>query len=119
MHLAIFWGLVPTQALYRKERSTMREKVCLLALLLAVSLATAGQPRPCPGPGPCPVPRPKPSPGPDDPPPIPKSGSWVNGVTCKGLSITCDLPNHQQMKNIGSKLDGAGMCVFTSIEHAA
>jgi hypothetical protein len=46
-------------------------------------------------------------------------GSFVNGVTQNGVSINCDLPDSQQMKNIGSKVDGAGMCVFTSIEMAA
>src|SRR4051812_18534744 len=45
--------------------------------------------------------------------------SWVNSVTDKGVSITCDLPESQQMKNIGSRVDGAGMCVMSSIEMAA
>lgn len=29
-----------------------------------------------------------------------------------------DYPDEQWMKNIGSRIDGAGMCVFTSAEHA-
>lgn len=45
--------------------------------------------------------------------------SWVNGLSYQGESVTCDLPNDQQFKNIGSKKDGAGMCVFSSIEMAA
>jgi hypothetical protein len=32
--------------------------------------------------------------------------------------VECDLPVSQRIKNIGSKLDGAGMCVFSSIEMA-
>jgi hypothetical protein len=49
----------------------------------------------------------------------PDRKSWVNGITYEGESITCDLPNDEQMPNIGSFRDGAGMCVFTSIEMAA
>lgn len=29
-----------------------------------------------------------------------------------------DYPDDQWMRNIGSRIDGAGMCVFTSFEHA-
>lgn len=47
------------------------------------------------------------------------SKSFINGLTNDGVNITCDLPAAQQMKNIGSKLDDAGMCVFTAIEMAA
>ncbi len=55
----------------------------------------------------------------------PKAGSAIGGrelVKCtqyKGLTLTCDLPASQQMQNIGSKVDGSGMCVFTSVEMAA
>ena len=45
--------------------------------------------------------------------------SVVNGVTMEGDSITADLPESEHIKNIGSRLDGAGMCVFSSIEMAA
>lgn len=45
--------------------------------------------------------------------------SFVNGRANSGEELTVDLPGNRQMKNIGSKLDGAGMCVFTSIEMAA
>jgi hypothetical protein len=48
-----------------------------------------------------------------------KKTSWIAPATYDGVSVTCDLDDSQQMKNIGSKIDGAGMCVFTSIEHAA
>jgi hypothetical protein len=49
----------------------------------------------------------------------PNKSSWVNGVEYDGVPITCDLAESQQMKNIGSRLDGAGMCVFSAIEMAA
>ena len=47
------------------------------------------------------------------------SKSWINGYFHGSESITCDLPNDQQMRNIGSKLDGQGMCVFSAVEMAA
>jgi hypothetical protein len=45
--------------------------------------------------------------------------SWVNGLVHDNEAITCDLPDDQQFRNIGSKLDGKGMCVFSAIEMAA
>ena len=33
--------------------------------------------------------------------------------------VACDLPVSERIKNIGSKADGAGMCVMSSIEMAA
>lgn len=51
--------------------------------------------------------------------PIPKGKSIVAGPSYKGEEVTCDLAPQEQFKNIGSKKDGAGMCVFTSIEMAA
>jgi len=33
--------------------------------------------------------------------------------------LDCDLPGELHMKNIGSRVDGAGMCVMTSLEMAA
>lgn len=45
--------------------------------------------------------------------------SFINGVTHDGVSLAADLPGSQQFKNIGSKVDGAGMCVTSSIEMAA
>jgi hypothetical protein len=47
-----------------------------------------------------------------------RGSSFVNGRANSGEELACDLPAHQQFKNIGSKLDGAGMCVFTSFEMA-
>lgn len=35
-----------------------------------------------------------------------------------GTEIQCDLPSDQHLKNRGGR-DGAGLCVFTSIEHSA
>lgn len=45
--------------------------------------------------------------------------SQIAGPSHDGQEITCDLPPQEQFKNVGSKKDGAGMCVFTSIEMAA
>lgn len=42
--------------------------------------------------------------------------SWVNGRRHEGETITADFPGSLYMSNIGSKVDGAGMCVMTSIE---
>lgn len=47
------------------------------------------------------------------------ASSFINGVTHDGQSITCDLPGNQHIKNIGSRIDSAGMCVFSSIEMSA
>lgn len=35
------------------------------------------------------------------------------------VEVTCDLPVPQRIKNIGSHVDGLGMCVMSSIEMAA
>ena len=54
------------------------------------------------------------------PPAGPNGGSsFVNGRSHEGEELDCDLPGAMHIKNIGSKLDGAGMCVFSSIEMAA
>ena len=45
--------------------------------------------------------------------------SVINSREHEGEIITCDLPLSEMIRNIGSKLDGAGMCVFSSIEMAA
>jgi hypothetical protein len=44
--------------------------------------------------------------------------SFVNGRSNSGEELACDLPDHEQFANVGSRLDGAGMCVFTSFEMA-
>ncbi|MCE9531352.1 MAG: hypothetical protein K8T89_09570 [Planctomycetes bacterium] len=41
------------------------------------------------------------------------------GRSYQSEELACDLPGTEHMRNIGSKLDGYGMCVFTSVEHAA
>src|ERR1041385_8595259 len=45
--------------------------------------------------------------------------SKVAGPVFEGQELTCDLPPQEQFRNIGSKVDGAGMCVNSSIEMAA
>ncbi len=43
----------------------------------------------------------------------------VNGPALPdGTEVDCDLPAERHMKNVGGS-DGAGLCVFTSIGHAA
>jgi hypothetical protein len=44
--------------------------------------------------------------------------SAVGGKEYQGEQITVDLPLERMITNIGSKVDGAGMCVMTSIEQA-
>ncbi len=51
--------------------------------------------------------------------PLVAGPSSVHGPAFDGEEVSCDLPDAQQFKNIGSRKDGAGMCVFTSIEMAA
>jgi hypothetical protein len=51
--------------------------------------------------------------------PIPKGKSVVAGPTYQGEEVTADLSPFEQFRNIGSKIDQAGMCVDTSIEEAA
>lgn len=41
----------------------------------------------------------------------------VDGPTHDGVEVACELPNGEHMKNVGGR-DGAGLCVFTSIEHS-
>lgn len=48
-----------------------------------------------------------------------QSSSWVNGLSFQGQEVTVDLPEKYQIRNIGSRIDNAGMCVFSSIEMAA
>jgi hypothetical protein len=50
---------------------------------------------------------------------IPAQGGQIAGRTGPdGSELQIDLPGSQQMKNVGGS-DGAGLCVFTSIAHAA
>lgn len=46
-------------------------------------------------------------------------GSTVAGPVCEGQELTVDLAPEQQIRNIGSKIDGLGMCVFSAIEMGA
>jgi hypothetical protein len=45
--------------------------------------------------------------------------STIGGRSHQGEELSADLPGRDHIKNIGSKRDGAGMCVFSSIEMAA
>lgn len=45
--------------------------------------------------------------------------SQIAGRTFGGNNLDCDLPGGLHIRNIGSKVDGAGMCVMSSIEMAA
>jgi len=45
--------------------------------------------------------------------------SFVGGRTHAGEVVDVDLPGTEHITNIGSKVDGAGMCVMSSIEMAA
>jgi hypothetical protein len=75
----------------------------------------------------CPSKQPIPNikPAPKDEPKCP-DGPWgphgkltVGGPTSpSGTEVTCDLPVSQRTKNVGGR-DGAGLCVFSSIGHAA
>ena len=48
-----------------------------------------------------------------------RGGSAVAGRAYEGEELAADLPGREHIKNIGSRLDGAGMCVFSSVEMAA
>ena len=71
---------------------------------------------PCPGPGPCPR-KPSPSPWPHRGAPV--GAVVIDGPTHAGQDVQADLPVGQRIHNIGSHVDGAGMCVMSSIEMAA
>lgn len=96
--------------------------------ILCVQLLNAEKvdpPKPCPPDKPCPVPiKPKPRPWGDGsvaPVGADKPGKPVLGgpVAPDGKTeIVCDLPVSEKKKNTGGR-DGAGLCVFTSIEYCA
>jgi hypothetical protein len=48
----------------------------------------------------------------------PAGGITIGGPSFNGVEVTCDLPVTQRTKNVGGR-DGAGLCVFSSIGHAA
>lgn len=56
--------------------------------------------------------QPRPAPQP------PATDDYIGGATHDGRTVTMDLPREQRLRNtVGT--DGAGLCVPTSIEHAA
>lgn len=113
------------------ETSATRAVGLALAALAAALgwAAVKGPPGPCddgkcppvaPAPDVRPAPRPVVPPrrpwGPTSPAPV---GATVGGpVHPDGTEILCDLPGNLHLRNKGGS-DGAGLCVFTSIEHSA
>lgn len=76
---------------------------------------------PCPRPGPCPIPAPTPK----RPWAEATGDAVVSRVHIGGpiapdgrTEVTCDLPVDMRTRNVGGS-DGAGLCVFSSIGHAA
>jgi hypothetical protein len=107
----------------------MNDSRILGAILGAAALWLAvGKPAPPPAPAPVPVPvkpapwRPlQPKPRPLNPTPSGAAGKPVIGgmVSPDGtVAVVGDLPGSLKRKNVGGT-DGAGLCVFTSIEYAA
>lgn len=45
--------------------------------------------------------------------------SWVDGPVHEGVEVAIDLPSEQHVKNFGAPDDGAGLCVFASMDMAA
>ena len=45
--------------------------------------------------------------------------SSIDGPEHAGEVVTCDVPESEHKRNVGSRIDGAGMCVMTSVEVAA
>ncbi len=74
----------------------------------------------------CPVKQPAPNVRPSPKEPTPPLSPWGTEKLAVGgpispdhhTEITCDLPVSERTKNTGGR-DGAGLCVFTSIGHAA
>lgn len=81
--------------------------------------------RPKPLPLPFPVPQPTPCPKPRPKPWDPIVNASVEARPVEGgkvspdgsVELTCDLPQEEKKRNVGGR-DGAGLCVFTSIEYA-
>lgn len=98
---------------------------CLLLFSLGCAVEDAGPV--CPGPN-CPA-KPKVEPTKPKEPKKPRKPHAEDGdvvaITIGGptspdgsVEVTCDLPVEQRTKNVGGR-DGAGLCVFSSIGHAA
>ncbi len=106
----------------------MRTSLFLVGTLLAaLTFLQPAEERPpvapapplCPGPGPCPLPQPQPKPKPSPRPWGLDISATVGGrVAPDGTQIQVDYPGDRHVKNVGGS-DGAGLCVFTSIQHAA
>ena len=47
----------------------------------------------------------------------PAGQSQIGGKEMQGQEVTVDLPGSLQLRNIGSKVDGQGMCVMSSLTH--
>src|SRR5262245_58446158 len=103
----------------------MKQLLLLATLLLLIG---CGEAEPCCAPGckPCPC---KPAVDPPKPkcPNCPKCGAElveakivIGGPTAPDATteVTCDLPTTERTRNVGGR-DGAGLCVFSSIGHAA
>jgi hypothetical protein len=104
----------------------------LLGYALWAASSRPGDPCPdgkCPAPAPTPTPQPAPKPSPPKPRPKPwgDCGAPVGaGAEAKvggsrhedGTELHCDLPGSEHLRNKGGR-DGAGLCVFTSIDHSA
>lgn len=94
----------------------------LLAALALFALSSGDDPDACPD-GRCPAPAPVPPPAPPKKPrwptdPAAPVGALVAGPRHPdGTEIACDYPGDRHRKNTASK--GLGLCVFTSIHHAA
>lgn len=81
---------------------------------------------PAPAPPPAPPAKPRPAPRPWESGRAPVGGEGVGKISLGGgvspdgkVEITTELPLDQRMRNIGSHVDGAGMCVSTSMTHQA
>lgn len=108
----------------------MQPNKFLAVVLLSAAVAVAYLGRDKPDKAPCPPAPVKPTPpkpkkprrpwGPrEDRPSLALVGAFVGGNQSQdGVEIDCDLPEPLHMKNCGGS-DGAGLCVFTSISHAA
>lgn len=119
----------------------MRGLVLLVGACGLLLLAYDNHCKKCPAPSPKVDPTPKPPSPPPGPPPGPETPKprkpWgdeegpvgstgqfgkisLGGQTGPaGQEVQCDLPVGVRIRNIGSKVDGAGMCVSTSMTHAA
>lgn len=117
------------------DKRTVGVLILSAALLVAYQSATHPPPEtPTPTPAPvkpldpdcpdgkCPVPLPPKTPPPRrpwGPRSVAPVGASVGGtVHTDGTAIDCDLPARFHLQNKGGS-DGAGLCVFTSVEHAA